>query len=138
MVVYRKAASNLNVQVTSQVSNATLSGNKVILPTIICNPIIMSKFFPDEWRTIIVAIASATTPHKQKITPIVFNLLVVPAFIMKITPNKPINKPLNPSLLKRSFKKNHEKMVTMRGRRLAIIAARLASIHCIATKFKPR
>ena len=86
----------------------------------------------------IVAIESEITPKKQSTIPIAFNLSGTLAFIIRIRPINPITKPSNPMVLSFSLKKSQRKIVIINGSILAMVAARLASIHCIATKFRPK
>ena len=81
-----------------------------MLPTSICRPISISIFFPDELRTMIVAIESEITPKKQSTIPIAFNLSGTLAFIIRIRPINPITKPSNPIVLSFSLKKSQRKI----------------------------
>lgn len=83
-------------------------------------------FLLGEWRTVMVAIASAITPIKQQSVPIIFNLVGIFEFIIKAKPIVPIIKPAKPHELSFSLKKNHKKTVTTSGNKLAIVAAKLA------------
>ena len=121
-----------------QVSSVTLRGKSVKLPTNICNPIMVSMLSFEDLRTTMVAIAKAMTPTIQKHVPIMSKSSVVLFDMTRTIPNSPNHKPKKPDLFIRSLRKTHENAATTSGRELAMIAAWLASIHCIETKFKPK
>ena len=90
------------------------------------------------FRTASVAMDNAKAPKTQYIKP---NSLM-PVFslnpIIRVTPKKPIPSPATPIIDNRCPKNSHPSKATNSGILEAMIAAKDASIHCIATKLRPR
>ena len=81
---------------------------------------------------------NANAPKMQYNKPNSFIPLLTLNPIIKITPTKPSPSPKTPRPDNLCPKNTHPRRATNNGMLDAIIAAKEASIHCNAAKFKPR